>query len=126
MTEWNTEAPAPPDNWNIEVSALPIGEVMKLPIPKIMKVMEMYPGQFAWSYPGLLKRIAEDNGHRLLSTIYRHPKGITLGVLVNRFRNYSPKAVKEMAAKLEADGHVRSVSSVHKYNKRQTITYYPA
>jgi len=126
MTEWNTEVPRAPESWKAEVSALPVGGVMKLHMPKIMKVMEMYPKQFVWSYPGLLKRIAEDDGHHLLGVIYRHPKGITLGVLINRFRHLSPEAVTKSAAKLEAGGLVRSVSSVHKYNKRQTVTYYPA
>lgn len=124
MTEWNTEPPVLAKSWR----KMPVGSVMNMPKAKIEKLMREFPGQFSWAEPDLLKRIApsEANKDRLLSTIYRRPEGITLGILINRFRHYTPEAVTKMAAKLEADGHVRSVSSVHKYNKRQTITYYPA
>lgn len=123
MTEWNAKLPG---SWRQEVSSMAVGDVREMSMQDIKKAMMSFPGQFVWAEPGLLKRVAEDNGHRLLSVIYRHPDGITLGVLINRFKRYSAEAVTEMAAKLEASGHVRSVSSVHKYNKRQTITYYPA
>lgn len=124
MTEWNAKLPG---SWRHEVSSMAVGDVREMSMQDIKKAMMSFPGQFVWAEPGLLKRVAdEDNGHRLLSVIYRHPDGITLGVLINRFKRYSAEAVTEMAAKLEASGHVRSVSSVHKYNKRQTITYYPA
>jgi hypothetical protein len=126
MIEWSEDLPTEPSNWKAQVSALAVGDVMRLSIPKIMRVMELNPKQFVWSHPGLLKRVAEDNGHRLLSVIYRNPKGITLGVLTNRFRDYNQKVVKELAAKLEASGHIRSVSSINKYNKRHTVTYYPS
>jgi hypothetical protein len=124
MTDWKTEAPSISTGWK----ALPVGGVMKMSKARIAKIMQDNPGQFAWSEPDLLKRIApaDVGGDRIMSTIYRSPEGITLGVLINRFRHLPPEAVTEAAAKLEAGGLVRSVSSVHKYNKRQTVTYYPA
>lgn len=124
MTDWKTEAPILPNNWK----RLPVGSVMKMSKERIAKIMSECPGQFAWSEPDLLKRIApgKANEDRIMSMIYRSPEGITLGLLINRFRHLPPEAVTEAAAKLEAGGLVRSVSSVHKYNKRQTVTYYPA
>lgn len=124
MTDWKTEAPSLSTGWK----ALPVGGVMKMSKARIAKIMQDNPGQFAWSEPDLLKRIApaEDDGSRIMSAIYRSPEGITLGVLINRFRHINPEVVTKAAAKLEAGGLVRSVSSVHKYNKRQTVTYYPA
>lgn len=124
MTDWKTDAPVITTGWK----ALPVGGVMRMSKARIAKIMQDNPGQFAWSEPDLLKRIApaEDDGGRIMSTIYRSPGGITLGVLINRFPHLGPEVVTKTAAKLEAGGLVRSVSSVHKYNKRQTITYYPA
>jgi hypothetical protein len=64
--------------------------------------------------------------NKVLSVIRQHPEGIPLGLLIKCFRQYLPEAITEMAAKLEADGHIQSVWSVHKRNRGQTITYYPA
>jgi hypothetical protein len=71
-----------------------------------------------------LKRIAPDDGKIILDMIKRNPKGISLGILTNRLRvNYDPDVVAEMAAKLEADGQITSVRSVHKYNKKVCYSY---
>lgn len=121
MTEWHTKLP---DSWHQDVSLMKVGDVKEIPMVKIRRAIRMFPGQFAWAKPNLLKRIAPDDGKILLDLIKRQPKGITLGVLINRFRNYDPKVVAEMAAKLEAGGLIRSTSSQHKYNKLRIVTYF--
>ena len=121
MTEWQTKLPGSGEH---EATSMALGEVRELPMPKIRHAMKVFPDQFAWAKPNLLKRIAPDDGKMVLDIINRTPEGVSLGVLINKLRNnYDPDTVTKLAAKLEADGQITSVRSVHKYNKKVCYSY---
>ena len=124
MTEWSTDVPQGNPHWK----KLSVGETMKMSTARIRTIMSKCPGEFAWMQPDLLKRIAAPSvsEKKVLSTIYRSPEGISQGVLINRFKDYPPEAVKGVVDKLEADGLIRSVRSVHNRNLTTYVTYHAA
>ena len=126
-------------NWSTEFKtdfrkiayAAEIGKVIDVSLTDAGKIMRVFAGQFEWAPSetpdrAFVRRVSngkDDASKQVYGAICGAKDGISLGVLINRFKTTDPAAIEKAARDLEVGGLITSVRKVHKYNKKVCYSY---